>query len=221
MIDTYIKLLQAHEKLLALGAVLVFLFVVTGKVLQEWDAHDSHIAAADVAKLAADTQQTAQLTAQLADVKTQVATAERQLQAAIASRDAALVKQKQTDATLTAVQTATHLNSQLGVTDIAAQDDTVVLPLDDARTITADLDELPVVKADLVDVQKQFADEQSKSAAYEAVLQAQAKQLADANATCKAQVAELNVKVKHSFWRGFKYGFLTGATLGLWSGHSI
>ena len=193
--------LKVHERLLCVFAAFVLIFLLTNRVLKSWDAHDSKKVVAAQSVVATDVHTDAGLQAQVAALQGQVKNQALTLQAALSVK----LKEDQTISAPTAAQ-------ELGGTAVDAS--TVSLPIDAARTDVAQLDTLPVVEA-------QLTTETSLAASQQALIVGLQQTQADKDKVCQAQIADLKVKSKRSFLRGFKYGFLTGITLGIYAGHSL
>jgi|SRR5580700_1031335 hypothetical protein len=187
--ETYLAFIKAHEKLIIVLGLATFAFFLGNKLLATWDAHDQHNLSITQQRLAADNQQSSALSAQLATLQAQVSSLSTQ-------RHAALAKQQTGDATLTPQAAAQKLGGQ-------AEGDNVVLPIDLARSIASQLDELPVLRADLADQQKVMAQQTQVIASLNTTL-------ADQANVCKAQVASLNAKHRRSVWKSIGYGIGAG-----------
>ena len=158
-------------------------------VLATWDAHDQRNLTVAQQRLAGDTQQSQALSAQLATLQAQVSTLST-------ARHAQLKQQQAGDATLTTTQAAARLGG-------TASADAISLPIDPARALVSQLDELPVLRADLADQQRVVAQQTQ-------VIIALNTTLADQQATCKAQVAVLNAKHRRGVWKSIGYGIGAG-----------
>ena len=192
---------KVHERLLCVFAAFVLVFLLTNRVLKSWDAHDSKKVAAAQSVVATDVHTDAGLQAQVVALQEQVKNQSLTLQAALAIK----LKADQTISAPIAAQ-------KLGGTPVDAT--TVNLPIDAARKDVAQLDTLTVVEA-------QLTTETSLASSQQALIVGLQQTQADKDKVCQAQIADLKVKSRRSFLRGFKYGFLTGITLGIYAGHSI
>lgn len=214
MLDTYLNLIKAHERLIlvCIGAFLLWHFY--GSALRVWDKHDSRAAVQAQAQSQADQKAAASAAANLAVIQQQNNQLMSKLAAAVASANAALAAKQREDAALTAPQAAARLNGQA----IAS---TVVLPLDTARGMIAQLDEIPDLKLEVADTQAKVDAQQKLTTAQADLITSLGNELSGQNKACKAQVAELKVKAHRSWRSGFKWGFITGITLGLIGGKKI
>lgn len=161
------------------------------------DAKWSAILSTAQAKSASDEAQFQVTLAQITAQNTQLAQA-------ITQRDAALAAIVKADATLTAAQTAI----KLGGTTI--DPNSVTLPLDTARNLTAQVDSIPVLKANLVDETKIAQGLQTALDSQTTVVTDLKTQLVDSDKACKAQVADVKAKARKSKLKWFGIGFIAG-----------
>jgi hypothetical protein len=184
--------------------------------------HDSATASKYSAILAAQTTATQILQKQLqadeeqsAQIEAQLLAQNSQLAQQISARNQAAATQVKTDATLSAADSANRITVQTkaGPGEVTAQGNDVVLDLPITRAVVADLDELPVVEANLTDTQKQLANEttvatnaQSDVADAKKVIAAQVTQMADADKACKAQITTLKSQNRKNTWKHLLLG---------------
>lgn len=142
-----------------------------------------------------------------------------QLAVAISQRDKAVQVVIQKDATLSAVDAAQKIAQQTKAQpgEVVAQGDTVQLDLSVSRTVAANQDELPVVKADLSDVQKQLVSEtklydnsQSTISDKTDLIAAMKTQEASADAACKAEIKSVKAEARKGKLKWFSIGYVLG-----------
>ena len=198
--------------------------------------HDAATLAKDNAALATVVAQNQTLIseAQTKDVLLQQAitalsAANAQLSAKQNARNVQLATQVKTDATLSAQQAADRLTQQTKAApgEITASGDTIVADLPMSRTIVTDLDELPVVTANLADETTKLTNETTLATTAQADVTAQKAeisglntQLADSAVACAAEVKTEKAKAKKGklkwFGIGFIVGFASGAIAHIW-----
>ena len=197
--------------------------------------HDAATSAKYAQILAAQTTATQTLQKQLstdeaswAQVEAQLLAQNAQLTKQITARNQVTAAQVQTDASLSAQDSATRIAAQTHASagEVTAQGNDVTLDLPITRVVVASLDQLPAVESDLADTTKQLANEttvaanaQSDVADAKKVIASQTTQLADADKSCKAQIAVVNAKARRGKLKAFFIGAAT--VLGLWAGHSL
>jgi hypothetical protein len=149
-----------------------------------------------------------------------------QLATTIAQRDKDTAAAVQKDTTLSASEAAQKIaqqtNAQAG--EVTAQGDIIQLDLPVARTIASIADQLPAVKADLADTQKQLTSEttiatnlQTDVTQQQQLIDAMKIQSQDADKACKTQIADIKAKARKSKLKWFLGGFV----LGIIGGHYI
>jgi hypothetical protein len=142
-----------------------------------------------------------------------------QLANTIAQRDKDTAAAVQKDTTLSASEAAQKIaqqtNAQAG--EVTAQGDIIQLDLPVARTIASIADQLPAVKADLADTQKQLTAEttiatnmQNNVVGEQELIDAMKVQSQDAEKACKTQIADVKAKARKSKLRWFLVGLITG-----------
>jgi hypothetical protein len=198
--------------------------------------HDAATLAKDNAALATVVAQNQTLIseAQTKDVLLQQAitalsAANAQLSAKQNARNVQLATQVKTDAILSAQQAADRLTQQTKAApgEITASGDTIVADLPMSRTIVTDLDELPVVTANLADETTKLTNETTLATTAQADVTAQKAeisglntQLADSAVACAAEVKVEKAKARKGklkwFGIGFIVGFASGATAHIW-----
>lgn len=206
--------------------IVVSIYTIEGIIAK----HDAATASRDQAQLNVQIEQNHALIAeaQAKDVLLQqtiaaLSAANAQLGAMQKARNTQLAVEVQANATLSAQQAADKLTQQTKAApgEITASNNNVTIDLPITRNIVTDLDTLPVVQANLVDTQKQLDNEtqiavaaQNDVVAQKAQVDGLNKQIADAQKTCKAQIASVKADARKSklkwFGLGFVAGFITG-----------
>lgn len=210
-----IPFLKAHERLIIAVLLITFLYATASKVLKSWDAHDSRQVAQAQSEANARASQTSHDSQSLAAAEAQASAINAAMSRLIAQNNALLSEIKQKDADLSAQQAATKLGG--AATDIG----NVSLPLDAARIDAAALDMLPVVQASLTDTQKQLVAETSIVASQAIVITDLNAQIGADGKVCQAEIADLKVKVRRAFLKGFKFGAIAGLIGGVFAGHAL
>lgn len=188
--------------------------------------HDEQTSQKYATILAAQTQQTQTLQKQLstdeanwAQVEAQLLAQNAQLTKQITARNQAVAIQVQTDATLSATDAAARLTTQTHAApgEVLASGNDVTIDLPITRAIVSDLDQLPVVQDDLADTKAQLVNEttvatnaQTDATDAKKVIAAQVIQLADADKSCKAQIAVVNANARKGKLKWFGIGWVAG-----------
>jgi hypothetical protein len=218
--------------LIVVGGLIVGGVLGVEKLVQD---HDVANATKYTTLLAQQTQQTQALQKQLqadeaqsAQIEAQLLAQNAQLTKQISARNIAVAAQVKTDATLSTQQAAARLAQQTNASagEVTASDASVTLDLPITRAVVSDLDELPVVTANLADTTTKLNNEttvatnaQSDLSAADKVITAQTAQMADATKACNAQIAVVKAKARRSKIKSFLVGL--GVGLGLWAGHAL
>jgi hypothetical protein len=218
--------------LIIVGALIVAGVLGVEKLVQD---HDVANATKYTVILQQQQQQTQVLQKQLQADEAQSAVIEAQLLAQnaqltkeISARNIVVAAQVKTDATLSTQQAAARLAQQTNasVGEVTASDANVSIDLPITRAIVANLDELPVVQANLADTTTKLNNEttvatsaQSDLSAADKVIAAQTLAATDAAKACNAQIAVVKAKARRSKIKSFLVGL--GIGLGLWAGHAL
>lgn len=141
------------------------------------------------------------------------------LASTISKRDSQLKVVQTANASLSAQDAALKLATQTGasVSDVTAVGDNVTLSLPVTRKVVNALDELPIVKADLIDTTTQLDEAQSINTRLSAnvgeqkqLVTALQDQLVTADKACKADIALVNAKARKSKLKWFGAGLIVG-----------
>lgn len=205
--ETFVQKIEADYswfKLHLIALVLTGLFLYGGVVLtmngvrKLINDHDAAVAAAQQKQEGVDTQTVQSLVAQLQNEQTENATRDAQQTALIQSlvaqmknNQAATQKQVQVDQSADAASTATRLAMQTKASsaDVIASNNSVIMALPVARTVTSDLDLLSESQSDVTNLQGQLQAQQ--------ILNNDSKvELQTANQTIAADKTELVQTVK-------------------------
>lgn len=227
------KWFTQHIILLAIIALLIFGGVYgVESIISNHDAaraaQDSAILAQQTATTKALQQQLQSDEAQWSQVQLQLVAQNAALTKEIDSRNQQIAQLVKTDATLSAEQAASKISIDLQAEpgEVTASGNNVSLDLPSARRVTSSLDELPVVQANLTDTQKQLTNEttvatnaQADAAQEKQVIASQTAQLADADKTCKAQIASVKADARKGKIKSFLLGAAT--VLMALAGHAI
>ena len=218
-----------HLILLAVAAGLVFgaVYFVENLISKRDDATASKYAAI----LATQTAQTQAVEKQLAtdeanwtQVEQTLLAQNAQLSKSIANENAVVAKQRQTDATLTAQQTADRLSQQVKAApgEITANGNSVIADLPIARSIVSNLDLLVGTQSELADTQTQLKNETTVAANAQSDVAAQANVIVGLKATnadeikaCSAQVTAIKASARKGGLKWFLRGFVTGLVTGI------
>lgn len=183
--------------------------------------------------LAAQQQQTQLLETKLtadektrSDVQAQQQAIIVQLATAMVQRNTAVEKQRQADATLSAVDAAQRLSqlTQAKAGEVTAQGDNIIMDLPIGRTVVASLDLLPVVQADLIDTQNQLGAETKIANGATSMIEEQKMVISSITTlsgiqskACTAQVNDLKAQARKSKLKigaiGYVAGFLSAIGL--------
>lgn len=175
-VSSYIKL---HEKLIAFLVAVVLVWAVVGKIDRRIEARDNVRLAQDKSVAVAQAQKDAAL------------------QSAVIQRDATLVKTQKAVTTLTLPAVGQQLQKSIGgQADIEAEVNGLSINDSGARRLLVQLDSVPVLQADVTDLQNEVGGLR--------------KELADNQQVCKDQIAVVKASERRSKRRWFVAGFVAG-----------
>ncbi len=216
--------LKQHERLIIIFMVLIFSFFVLDKglsVVASWEQHKAtqaeKVLDAQKAKNDADL---ATAKGMLSDYQTQLAADTKEIAAlttAQASRDKVVVVQQKADAAMPPSQLATRWQGLVGDSGVVPVATGYTVSDSAALTTVQNLEQVPVLKADL-------ADEQSKTAALQKdvasandligqgklVVNGLQLQLTDKDKACTAELNAEKAKARKSKLKWFGIGYVTG-----------
>ncbi len=229
--------LKAHERLIIVALVLLAGGWGYSRYADNAAAKSEARATAAEQTLATQKAQDAQNQAQIVQLTQQyqqltqvLATQNASLATSIASRQTVQAAQVATDAHLAPSALATRLES-VGNTPIGSVTVTptgLALTEQAAVTVTATLEAVPVLQADLKDTQTTLQTSEATVAKANDLISEQTKQIAALNTTLsdtvKADAAELKAvkaEARKSKVKWFKIGFIVGFITGTYVGHAI
>lgn len=230
MLDSYIKLIKAHENILAIAALAFIGWTVSGKLLDKRaDAANQRLGAATQVVTAQDTQNkdlAAQLAAQqkeYAALQLQTSRQVAQLAAAIAARDTTEKRQVQVDQTLPPADLASRWEKlmDLGQGDVApAPNDSYLVKDPAARATVENLENVKTLFDDDQDKTKINAEQQAQLADLQKTADLYTKQtmglqaeLDDQKKACVAQVSQVKAAAAKSKRSWFLRGLVIGAAI--------
>ena len=223
MLESYIKAIKAHEKLLVIVVAGFVLWFGINKVTDILIHHDDSQVATAEKTLLAQTQANQQLAQQNAQLIQQLQSQNQALVAAIKSRDVTTQKQQQVDNSMTLPALGVRWSELLGIPNgnIVPQGDNLLVNDAASHQTVVALEQLPTLKADLQDQMTQTENE--KKIVDSQILQIVGlnKQINDEINTCDARVADEKTKSRKSFLKGLKIGAIIGFFGGVFMGHSL
>lgn len=224
-LDSYLKWFKAHEKILiiSIGAVLAFHFY--SSAIAAWDRHDSRQAEIAAAQVKADDAVTKDLKGQLVDLQAQVAQTNAELAKQIAQNNTNLKKQQDANNKATLAEVAARIQklAALPPVDVNPLPIPGSLVVSDAgsRTIVNQLEEVPVLQAQVTALQTELKNDQTIIDKQTQVIAQLDKDLVDEKKSHVADVAAEKVKTKHAFIKGLKIGFIAGLFIGIFGAHAV
>jgi len=222
--------LQKHERIVIVAIITLALYFGYGKYVDSTAKLSDLKAAAAEQALVLQKAIVAQDQAQAAQV---IAQYQSQLQAdhalvaslanAAAARQATVVTQQKTDATLPLTDLAIRLKT-LGKTPdgtVVVLGDKVELTQPGAVAVTQELETIPALQADLADQKTEVNSCQAVVSKANDTIASDAKTIVDmktadvtADNACKAQIKQVKDDARKSKWHWFKTGFFTGNATG-------
>jgi hypothetical protein len=228
--------IQKHERVIIVALVLLAGSWAYGKYANlassKAEARANAAEQALVLQNATDAQlaaQTAQVLAQHQAIEQAYAALQTATAAAAASRQASVVQQQKTDATLPAADLANRMKTQAKAPEgsITVSGDTLNLTRVGAVAVVQALDTIPALQADLDDETALAQSAISAKNSGDEVIAAQTKEITglqtaavDQQKACTAQIAAVKADARKSKIKAFKWGFVAGFLSGLWAGHS-
>jgi hypothetical protein len=224
MLETYLKWLAGHEKLLLVAIVGLGLWFAIGKIDTVIAHHDQAqasaqaiVVAADVAKNAAISQQVAQDTATMKQMQAESDAKQAALQAQVIDLIAKLAAQQKTDASMTPSELTNRWNvlvPNAGATPVAAG---VALPSAGALATVQQLEEIPVQAKEIDAANQRLAIEDGllvQSQKTNADLESQVTGLkvtaVDTAKKCEDDKKVIIAQARKSKGKWFLFGFATG-----------
>jgi hypothetical protein len=213
-LDSYIKWVKAHEKLVIITVLVLFGLHVYDSARQAYVDHLKRQDDTAAITAQASNLQNAQVQEQLADLKKTVAAEIASLKAADAQRAIDNQKQKQADDALGGQQLAARLQSLLNVNpgDVtwSPTPGTVIFSLPAAHDVADVVDDKNKLMADVQSLQTQLRDENSVVVKQTDAIVSANLALADEKKYHAADVKLLNEEIKTKWRNGFKWGSIAG-----------
>jgi hypothetical protein len=224
MFDTYIKWIEAHERLLLMAVAGIVLWFGIGRIDTLIQNHDNAnlqqakiVAVAQADKTQALAVQAAQQAAQFQALTDKVQAQNAALIVANTELATALAKQQKTDATLPPNELVDRLNTLVPQADASVTATGVALPEAGAVATVQQLELVPVQQQKLVNVQTELTNAQSLLTAegqQVSTLTAEVGslnlQLGDNAKVCTARVKVETDKIKKTRRKWFLIGFVAG-----------
>lgn len=197
---------------------------------------DQRVAVAEAvlsAQQAANTQfaaQTASVLVQYQAMVQALAAQNSALQATVAQRQVVLTKQVTSDATLGLPELAQRVQTLGNVPSgqVSLSGDSVNISHPGLTAIAQQLEQVPVLQADLKDTQGALSTTQVALGAADKVISSQTTQIVglnlaatDADKVCKLEIAATKAAGRKSKWKIFKLGFILGFASGAYVGHVL
>lgn len=224
-LTSYITFIKAHEKLIII-VLAAFLLFRTGQGIENiYFRRDSQIAQQATAKVNTDASSNKTLDDQLVAAKAQQDAAFQQLNQSIVDATTKLRAQQAADAEATQQQILDRWKLLLPMKPGAVQSNGAtdqITPEAATDTVKA-LEQIPVLQLQVNDLNAKLVIDDSIIGKQDDLITGLNKQIADEKASHIADVNLEKVKSRHSFLRGFKYGFVAGAVavegIRVWAGH--
>ncbi len=215
-ITSWEAFIKAHERIILIGISSLLLWHFGDKAFDTWKSTRDTAAQTQINQqinsLHAENQATlAQLTKSEAQLNATIA----QLQAKIAAGKQAEQKQEQNDATLPMPELAAHWQTMLVLPEgsITPQTNgTISVSTDAAHTTVEELEKVPQLTEEVIDQANEIKACTDTSAEKDKAIAGVQAELAE---QVKGRAADAKVaadKQKHSFWKGFKWGYVAGIT---------
>lgn len=236
-LTSYITFLKAHERLLIVAAVLFFgVHLVDGgfKALVNHDNAKVQVIATQVSKdqssVRTDANTALQANVALQSALTQAQTQNALLAKALQQASASLASVRTTDSTLglpaLGDRMVTLVPSASG--GVTSTSDGLTLRPPAALAVVQQLEAVPVLQEQLKDETQVAANDANALGKCQDLVTDQKVQIGDLKKETidlvtkdKTDVAAEKVKTKRAFWRGFKYGFITGFGVGAYIVHGL
>lgn len=219
LLTKYITFLKAHEKLLIVGFAGLLLFHAYSKTIDAWVNHDKAAAVAAAQRVKTDTTETAALNAKLAVLQAQVAAQNAVITAKIKTSQIVTKKQQQTDATLSPTDLSARIAKLINVPPVeitpAAIPGELTFNADASVKTAQQLELVPQLQAEVAGDTTIIANDNTIIATQAALITQLNKDITDEKASHAKDVSELKSQNHKSWLNGFKWGFVTGVTLGL------
>ena len=215
----WITFVKAHEKLLIIGFAGFLLFHFYSKVIDAWVNHDKLAQSVAAQKVTADNTETTALRTEVADLKAQLVAQNAQILAQIANQKVVTQKQQQVDATLSPIDLSARLAKLVNVPQAeitpATLPDKVEFTNEAAVATAQQLETIPELQSEVSSLNTIIANDNTIISKQGDLITQLNKNLADEKVSHVDDVKELKAQNHKSWLNGFKWGVITGFTLGL------
>jgi hypothetical protein len=225
MLETYLKWLEGHEKMLLVAIVGLVLWFAIGKIDTVIAHHDQSVASAqalvvasDVAKNAAISQQVAQDTATMKQMQAASDARQAALQAQVIDLIAKLAAQQKTDASMTPSELTNRWNVLVPSAKAAVSPNgEIALPSEGAVATVQQLELVPVQQQELVVAQQRLTIEdgllvqsQKTNSDLNAEITGLKTTAVDTAKKCEDDKKVIIAQARKSKGKWFLFGFATG-----------
>lgn len=223
-VHTWINLVKAHEKMVAILISGFLIFHFYGKTIDTWYNYEKGKSNQAKQVVIVDDQKTKILAAQLATMQKQYDTTIRQLQADLVKSQTDLAAREAQDAVLPLPELASHWADLVvapASSVVSNPNGTVTVTGDVAHTTVSELEKVPALTEQLLDTQNELQGCTKLSTEKDAVIAQGTKDLTDEKASHAQDVKTLTAKARKSWLSGFKWGAVAGFVGGIFIGHKI
>jgi hypothetical protein len=214
-LDSYIKWVKAHEKLIIIAVLVLFGLHVYDTARQAYVDHLKRQDDVAAQTAQASNLQNAQTLEQLADLRKQVTATNAALDATLAQRAVDNQKQKKADDALAGQQLAARLQSLLNVNpgDVtwSPTPGNLTFSLPAAHDVADVIDDKNKLTADVQDLQTKIKGDESVIVKQTDAIVSANLALADEKNFHQKDVALLKGEMHGQFMKGFKWGYIAGA----------
>ena len=223
VVNNWIALIKAHEKLIIVGILAFTGFHFYSKGIDAYIGHESTKAQAAAVVVKTDDTATKQMTRQLAALKAQVAAQSAIISQQIAQRNKVTTQQQTVDKTLPPADLAARWEALLhianGIDPATGQQFTVTQ--DAAVSTVTELEAYPTLAANVASLQTELNNDTTIISKQQEVIGQLNTNLTDEKKSHVADVKLEKAKAKRSFLRGLKVGAVAGFIGGLFIGHKF
>jgi hypothetical protein len=230
MFDTYIKWIEAHERLLLVAVAGLVLWFGIGRVDSLIAAHDNAnltqvkvVAQSQADKTAALAAQVEQQSAQYQALATKLDAQNAALVAANTQLATALAQQQRTDAGLPPSELAQRWNTLVPSANVTVSTNGETLPTSGAIATVQSLEQVPVLQKQLGNTQDELKSaqqllglSQNENTTLNSEVSSLNVQLKDNQTVCNQQIAVIKAEGRRSKRRWFAIGFVSGFITRQW-----
>lgn len=204
--------LKVHERLVIIAVGALLLLYIYSRGLSAWEAHDQRIASKAAQVVQIDAVNNKDLTAQLTQLKATTDQQNAALNLKIQSELTQLQKQQQQDAAATQQQILDRWKLLLPLKPgaVTAVNGVDQLTPDAANQTVQALEQIPILQSEVHDLNTKILADDAIIGKQDDLIVGLDKQILDETAKNAADVKLLNVKVRHAWMSGFKWGLITG-----------